>query len=250
MDGSGEAALRAIVVAAHAAADRWEWVLIAGLVLEFIILLVFTTNRRERLWLGVGNIMVVAGVAGAWFHDSRATDASQELQRIADRRVASLNRKAESLRRANLLLEKSIQPRLLKRRRMVTFATKAEACCKGQRVQVQAEFRDIEASTVLTQLLHILGEAKWDTSHAWAPCCDPSIPTGVLVTATGDRESRRAMRLIVRQLELGGLRHVIGRTMASPLSAGPGVVVTVGYKPLPREAFGFGGTGPFGAWKE
>jgi hypothetical protein len=184
-----EAEVSALKIAFSTNNEWFEWstiVVLAGLVFELVVLLVFhkTASWRETSVLIAGTLIIAIGVAGEWHFGSKASAAALRLQAISDERVATLATRTEELRSANLKQAEKVEEISKATADATERAARAELALakfraprtltpEGQ-VKIAAEmrsfsrtpfvlgvFQELEAITLLEQISGALTSAGW-----------------------------------------------------------------------------------------
>jgi len=109
MDEAAATATRVAFVSANSWAG-WATIMVAaGVLIELIVLFIFSKEMdwREKAAVAIASVLIVSGVAGEWWFGGIAADASEKLEIDANAKAAAANERAANLERdaAQLRLE-------------------------------------------------------------------------------------------------------------------------------------------------
>jgi hypothetical protein len=145
MGDSEIAALKTVFAANRDWAEWSNFAVIAGLVVEMIVLWIFSHGKGESIFLTIAVLIIGVGVFGEYRFGSRAADAASELQRISDERVASLGRDAAEAKERAANAEKGI----------------VEARLELERMKSERIIQPKQAANLIAKLLPYAGKRFW-----------------------------------------------------------------------------------------
>jgi hypothetical protein len=188
--------------------------------------------------------VIALGVYGEYTYASTGARANAQLQSISEREIADLNKESATLRKDaedERLKRVEIEERVAWRRltaQQQSEITSRQKAFSAETASVWCEAGDIEAATFASDIASALRAAKWKVlgpgsviTVAEATMSPPTpLPTGVVISSSGDDFSLRASDGVLREIA----SHGFDATLKYPRvesRQGPALWITIEARP-------------------
>jgi hypothetical protein len=156
------AALKAIVASSHGITGYATLAILAGIILELVILFIFAheISRWEKAALVLANVLIAGGLAAEYWYGGKGADAAAELQRVSDENIAKANSDAATAR-----LEQERLKRLVVWRSIPTNAITEitrRLSIRQDAITLMYLANDPEVFLFSSQISHAFSEAHWE----------------------------------------------------------------------------------------